>query len=75
MQRLIKRWWRFPEVILIFATVFFFVLIGCTIGHYWGNVFSSFYARKEQLIIYGIGLVTAAVVYFQIVSLQDQLEV
>jgi ABC-type dipeptide/oligopeptide/nickel transport system permease subunit len=72
-KRFIKILLTLPGIILSTATVFYFILIYQSFSHcHWDNAISLIYLNKEQLITYGIGLIAASVVFFQIISIQEQ---
>lgn len=74
-MRLWKKLQTVPGLILLIGAISYLVLMVFSFFHHCGSgVPFWLYLSKEQLVTFSIGLLAAIVVYFQIVSLKEQLQ-
>ena len=85
MDCFIKKLWSVKSILVI-AVIFFIISFVCSFLHHfncwantppflcWKSITFLLYLNKEQLITYGMGLLAVIVVYSQLISLRDQLQ-
>ncbi len=75
----IKKLRTLPGIVLSLAFLFYFILtvISFLHKHHLSNCdFLNLYClNKEQLITYGVGLIGALIIYFQLISIQEQYKI
>ena len=77
-KKLFKKLFRtIPGIILLIAGIIYLILIIGSLYHYGfcKNITPFLHLNKGQLVTYGVGFLAAIIVFFQIVSLQEQLQV
>jgi len=87
MSRFFKGLWSLKvEIILWTAIIVFIISVACSFFHHFNcwsitpqflccnNIPFPLYLNKGQLVTYGMGLLAVIVVYSQLISLRDQLE-
>jgi hypothetical protein len=88
MSRFFKGLWSLKvEIILWTAIIVFIISVACSFFHHfncwsitppflcWNSIPFLLYLNKGQLVTYGVGLLAAIIVYSQIMSLKQQLQV
>jgi hypothetical protein len=85
MDCFIKKLWSVKSIIVI-AVIFFTISFVCSFFHHfnclantppflcWKSIPFLLYLNKGQLVTYGMGLLAVIVVYSQLISLRDQLQ-
>jgi hypothetical protein len=74
-----KKLYTLPGIALFVGFLFYFILLFISFFHKYHlsncDLINTYYLNKEQLITYGVGLIGALIIYFQLVSIQEQYKI
>jgi len=74
-----KKLYTLPGIVLFVVFSFYVILLVISFFHKYHllncDLINIYYLNKEQLITYGVGLIGALIIYFQLVAIQEQYKI